>query len=49
MEMVEMKVQDSGEEILFYRFQNVREASEMFMYLRSFFPEGTFIIQPVRH
>lgn len=49
MGMIEMKVEDEGKHILSYRFRTIVEASEMFMYLKSFFPDGTFIIQPLRH
>ena len=49
MEMIEMKVEDAGKEILCYCFKSVKEASDMFVFLRDFFPDGTFIIQPLRH
>ena len=49
MNMIEMKVEDSGKEILCYCFQNIQEASETFVFLRDFFPNYTFIIQPLRH
>ena len=49
MQSVELKVEDEGVVILNYCFQNIREATEIFVYLREFFPEGTFIIQPLRH
>lgn len=46
---VEMRVEEDGEEILRYSFRTLREASEMFAFLLEFFPEGTFLIQPLRH
>jgi len=47
--MVEMSVQDAGEEILHYSFASLTEASEMLVFLTEFFPKGTFVIQPMRH
>ncbi len=47
--MVELRVEDAGEEILRYSFQTIREASEMLDFLKDFFPAGTFVINPVRH
>ncbi len=47
--MVEMRVEDAGEEILHYNFKSLAEASEMLSFLKEFFPDGTFLIQPVRH
>ena len=49
MGQVEMKVVDGGVVILSYSFPDIRAATEMFVYLRDFFPEGTFIIQPLRY
>jgi hypothetical protein len=49
MDVIEMKVEDAGKEILCYFFKNIKEVTEMFIYLRDFFPEGAFIIQPLRH
>lgn len=47
--MVEMRVEDGGEEILHYTFKSLKEASDMLAFLREFFPDGTFLIQPLRH
>ncbi|WP_370400195.1 hypothetical protein [Sulfitobacter sp. JB4-11] len=47
--MVEMYVEDGGEEILYYSFNSIAEASEMLSFLKEFFPLGTFTIQPLRH
>lgn len=49
MQHVELRVEDQGELILTYTFTDLRAASEMFAYLKDFFPDGTFIIQPLRH
>jgi hypothetical protein len=49
MDMVEMKVEEAGKEILWYSFKTIKEATEMYSFLRDFFPDGTFIIQPLRH
>lgn len=49
MGMIEMKVEDEGKHILSYQFRTIVEASEMFLFLKGFFPHGTFIIQPLRH
>ena len=46
---VEMRVEDAGEQILHYNFRSLDEASEMFAFLKEFFPQGTFLIQPLRH
>lgn len=47
--MVEMRVQEAGETVLEYTFESVLEASEMFAFLKDFFPTATFLIQPIRH
>lgn len=47
--MVEMRVEDGGEEILRYSFKTIGEAAEMLSFLKDFFPAGTFLIHPVRH
>lgn len=47
--MVEMLVQDGGEDVLYYSFSSMAEASEMLAFLKEFFPSGTFLIQPLRH
>jgi len=47
--MVELRVEDGGEEVLRYSFGTIAEASEMLDYLKDFFPAGTFLIHPLRH
>lgn len=47
--MVELTVRDAGEEVLHYTFQSISEASEMFAFLKDFWPQAQFTIQPVRH
>ena len=47
--MVELRVEEASEEILRYSFSTLREASEMFDFLKDFFPTGTFLIHPLRH
>ena len=49
MQSVEVKVENDGVVILNYCFRNIQEATEIFVYLREFFPDGTFVIQPLRH
>lgn len=44
-----MKVEAEGVVILRYTFHSLREATEQFVYLRDFFPQGTFIIEPLKH
>ncbi|MFT7311220.1 MAG: hypothetical protein ACI853_001717 [Paracoccaceae bacterium] len=46
---VEMKVHDGGENILAYTFGSLAEAASMRAYLKDFFPQATFVIQPLRH
>ena len=46
---VELRVRNAGEEILVYTFKNPSDASEMIHFLSEFFPEGEFILQPLRH
>lgn len=46
---VEMRIEEAGELILRYVFSSLSEASEMFAYLKDFFPHATFLINPVRH
>ena len=46
---VEMKIEENGEEILKYSFKSISEASEMLSFLKDFFPNGRFLIQPIRH
>lgn len=47
--MVELRVEDGGEEVLRYSFGTIGEASEMLAFLKDFFPSGTFLIHPLRH
>lgn len=49
MSQVELKVEEEGRVILRYTFPYLRDATEQFVYLRDFFPQSTFIIQPLRH
>jgi len=49
MQQVEMTVENEGVVVLGYNFPNILAATEMFVYLKDFFPNGTFIIQPLRH
>lgn len=46
---IELRVDQDGETILIYVFKAVSEAAEMFVFLRDFFPEARFIVQPVTH
>lgn len=46
---VEFRVQQNGEDVLIYTFKAIDEAAEMFDFLRGFFPDARFIIQPVLH
>ncbi|MEM9425101.1 MAG: hypothetical protein AAGA06_00210 [Pseudomonadota bacterium] len=46
---VEFRVQQNGEDVLIYTFKAIDEAAEMFNFLRGFFPEARFIIQPLLH
>ena len=46
---VELRVRDGGEDILVYAFKNPSDAGEMIRFLSEFFPDGEFIIQPLRH
>lgn len=46
---VEFRVQQDGEDVLVYTFKAVDEAAEMFNFLREFFPQARFIIQPLLH
>lgn len=47
--MIEMRVQDAGEDVLTYTFKTLSEASEMLSFLKDFFPQARFVIQPLRH
>lgn len=49
MGRVEMRVEDGGQEILHYNFETIAEASVMFDFLKDFFPQGSFVICPLRH
>ena len=46
---VELRVSENHEEILIYTFPSVGKAAEMVHFLTEFFPQGRFVIQPVRH
>ena len=46
---VELRVDQNGETLLVYVFKAVSEAAEMFVFLKDFFPEARFIVQPVTH
>ena len=48
-QLVEVRVRDSGDEILAYTFNTLGEASEMLNFLKDFLPDATFVIQPLRH
>jgi len=47
--MVELRVQNEGDEILVYAFRTLAEAAEMLDFLKDFFPAARFVVQPVRH
>ncbi|MEO0917117.1 MAG: hypothetical protein AAFY31_09070 [Pseudomonadota bacterium] len=46
---VELRVDQNGETLLVYAFKAVSEAAEMFEFLREFFPDARFVIQPLAH
>ena len=46
---VELRVDQDGETILIYAFKAVSEAAEMFVFLREFFPDARFVVQPLMH
>lgn len=46
---VELRVQEDGTDVLVYSFKAIDEAAEMFNYLRDFFPNARFVIQPLVH
>ena len=46
---VEMRVEEAGEVVLRYIFRSIDEADEMFAFLKDFFPQATFLINPARH
>lgn len=46
---VELRVDQDGETVLIYAFKQISEAAETFEFLREFFPEARFIIQPLVH
>lgn len=47
--MIEMRVQEAGQDVLYYTFKSITEASEMFAFLKDFMPEAQFTIMPLRH
>jgi hypothetical protein len=49
MGMVELRVAESGHDVLIYTFRGVADAAEMMRFLSEFLPEAQFLIQPVRH
>ncbi|MEL6516863.1 MAG: hypothetical protein AAFO80_03480 [Pseudomonadota bacterium] len=46
---VELRVQEDGADVLVYAFRGLDEAAEMFAFLRDFFPNARFVIQPLHH
>ena len=46
---VELRVDQDGETVLIYAFKAISEAAEMFDFLREFFPNARFVIQPLVH
>lgn len=46
---VELRVSDGSEEVLVYAFKTAAEAGEMIHFLSEFFPNGRFLVQPMRH
>lgn len=47
--MVCLRVRDGGEEQLVYHFQCRKEAAEQMLFLLEFFPNATFLIEPIQH
>ena len=47
--MVELRVRDEAQEILVYTFKSAGEAGEMIQFLTEFFPDATFLVQPLTH
>lgn len=47
--MVQMRVEESGEDILVYNLRSVAEAAEMMTFLRDFLPRARFVLEPLRH
>ena len=45
---IEMRVQEDGTDQLVYQFETMAEAMEIFHFIREFFPNATFILQPLR-
>lgn len=47
--LIELRVQNPGEDVLVYVFREIREASEMIEFLSYFWPSAEFLVQPARH
>ena len=45
--MLELKVQEGGKDELIYQFQSVAEATAQVLFLKEFFPNARFVIQPL--
>lgn len=46
---VRFSVRRSGEEMLVYHFDTNREAIKMLHFLRDFFPDAQFVVEPALH
>ena len=44
---VELRVQEGDCDVLVYSYMTLTDASEMYAFLKDFFPEARFVIQPV--
>lgn len=46
---VRFAVRERGAEILVYHFGTLREAREIYFFIRDFFPAAEFVFEPTRH
>jgi len=47
--MVQLRVEDAGQAVLIYTMRTVSDAAEMTVFLRDFFPQARFVVEPLRH
>ena len=47
--MVELRVRNEGEDVLVYALKSASEASEIIQFISDFFPDASYLLQPLAH
>jgi len=46
---VRLSVREDGQDILVYHYSTLSEATEIFAFIREFFPSAEFVFEPLVH